>query len=173
MNFFISKQDIETLKRLNIRQLLEQFVAASYSTIHMYIVWKYICYILDNDSPIVCVLSESMEPGFKRGDILFLKPQAFKNGDICVYELEPGTIPIVHRVIRKKNGMIITKGDNNRFDDRGLYKRKDYLEDKDTRAGVIGYIPYLGMPTIWISAVPGLRIALIAIAGLSVLFTRE
>lgn len=174
MNFLISKQEIETFKRLNIRQILEQIVAASYSTIHMYIVWKFICCLLNNDSPIVCVLSESMEPGFRRGDILFLKPQPFKNGDICVYELEPGTIPIVHRVISKKNNKIITKGDNNRLNDIGLYrKNKKYLEIEDTRSGVFGFIPYFGLPTIWISSVPGLRMLILVGAGISVLFTRQ
>lgn len=174
MNFIISEREMNALRRLSIRQLISQAVAASYAIIHTYIIWMAICVYLNNDSPIVCVLSESMEPGFKRGDILFLRPQVYKNGDICVYQLEKGTIPIVHRVIQKKGSRLLTKGDNNRRDDRGLYKPgKMYLEANETRAGVFGYIPYFGMPTIWISSVPGLKQILLIISAYYVFIKRE
>ncbi|KAI5168531.1 signal peptidase I [Pancytospora epiphaga] len=172
--FFLSKRDIDMFLRLSYRQLLDQLVTASYSVFHMYMVWKVICIFLRNDSPIVCVLSESMEPGFKRGDILFLKPQKYSVGDILVYQVYEGSIPIVHRIIRKVGNQLLTKGDNNRYNDIGLYRPgRRYLEPSETRAGVFGYIPYFGLPTIYINTVPGLKVALLAIAGFSVLFTRE
>lgn len=173
MNIFISKKEIDTLRRLNIRQFVEQLVAASYSIIHTYIFWKMLCLFLDNDSPIVCVLSESMEPGFRRGDILLLKPHRYDAGDICVYQVYKNSIPIVHRVIKRDGTHLLTKGDNNRRDDVGLYRPgRSFLEPEETRAGVFGYIPYFGLPTIWISSVPGLKVALLSLAGLSVFFTR-
>lgn len=172
--FFISKRDIDAFRRLNIRQLIGQCVAASYSVTPMYMVWKAICFFLNNDSPIVCVLSESMEPGFRRGDILFLRPQHYKTGDMVVYQVYEGSIPIVHRVIKKRGELLLTKGDNNRYNDVGLYRPgRKFLEASETRAGVFGYIPYFGLPTIYISSIPGLKVAILGFAGLSVLFTRQ
>lgn len=172
--FFISKRDIDTLRRLNIRQCIEQCVAASYSLLHTYMIWKAICYFLNNDSPIVCVLSESMEPGFLRGDILFLQPQHYKTGDMVVYQVYEKSIPIVHRVIKKQGELLLTKGDNNRYNDVGLYRPgRKFLEASETRAGVFGYIPYFGLLTIYINSVPGLKPALLGFAGLSVLLTRQ
>ena len=51
---------------------------------------------------VVVVLSGSMEPGFYRGDILFLyQPHApLQAGDIVVFNTDGREIPIVHRVIK-------------------------------------------------------------------------
>ncbi len=50
----------------------------------------------------VVVLSGSMEPGFYRGDILFLHmPQRpVETGDVVVFNTDGREIPIVHRVIK-------------------------------------------------------------------------
>ena len=47
-------------------------------------------------------LSGSMEPGFYRGDILFLYmgKQPVRAGEIVVFSLDGREIPIVHRVIK-------------------------------------------------------------------------
>jgi signal peptidase len=63
--------------------------------------WKAASVVLNTESPIVVVLSESMTPAFERGDLLFL---ALPNdnivvGDICVYKLKGQAIPIVHRIL--------------------------------------------------------------------------
>ncbi|KAI4291179.1 signal peptidase I [Pancytospora philotis] len=172
--FLFSKHEVDALRRLGIRQLIQQGVAACYSVMHTYMIWKAICLFLGNDSPIVVVLSESMEPGFQRGDILFLKPQVYKTGDIVVYQVYENAIPIVHRAIKITGEKMLTKGDNNARDDIGLYKRnRKFLLPEETRAGVFGFIPYFGLPTIYISSVPGLKPALLCCIGLSVFFTRE
>jgi signal peptidase len=131
--------------------------------------------MLNNDSPIVSVLSESMEPGFKRGDILFLKPHEYKTGDILVYQVRENDIPIVHRVIKITNGIqLLTKGDNNRLDDVGLYRKgRTYLLPEETRSTVFGYIPFFGMITIWISSVPGLKFLIMATSAWMVFSTRD
>ena len=51
---------------------------------------------------IVVVLSGSMEPGYYRGDILFLyKGKApLRAGEVVVFNLKERDIPIVHRVIK-------------------------------------------------------------------------
>ena len=74
----------------------------------------------DLESPIVVVLSGSMEPAFYRGDLLFLyhDREVFWNrkiglliwitnqapidaGEIVVFKIEGRDIPIVHRVIKR------------------------------------------------------------------------
>ncbi len=51
---------------------------------------------------VVVVLSGSMEPGFHRGDILFLNmgKAPIRTGEVVVFNLEGREIAIVHRVIK-------------------------------------------------------------------------
>ena len=51
---------------------------------------------------VVVVLSGSMEPGFYRGDILFLNMGSapIRTGEIVVFSIDGRSIPIVHRVIK-------------------------------------------------------------------------
>ena len=53
-------------------------------------------------SQVVVVLSGSMEPGFYRGDILFLNmgKAPIRAGEVVVFSLDGRDIPIVHRVIK-------------------------------------------------------------------------
>ncbi|KAG8369599.1 hypothetical protein BUALT_Bualt14G0030400 [Buddleja alternifolia] len=93
------------------------------------IIWKGLMCITGSESPVVVVLSGSMEPGFKRGDILFLhmSKDPIRAGEIVVFNVDGREIPIVHRVIkvheREDTGEVdvLTKGDNNFGDDRLLY----------------------------------------------------
>jgi signal peptidase I len=74
-----------------------------------------------SESPIVVVLSGSMEPAFYRGDLLMLTNDVddpIRTGDITVFKIEGRDIPIVHRVIKvhekdKDDTKFLTKGDNN------------------------------------------------------------
>ena len=80
-----------------------------------------------SESPVVVVLSESMEPAIQRGDILFLwlGYAPFRVGEIIVFKIKGREIPIIHRILEVHEGkakvQILTKGDNNSVDDRGLY----------------------------------------------------
>jgi signal peptidase I len=160
------------IKRRTFRHNITKVVQASYAVIGSYMIWKLIGVFLNNDFPIVCVLSESMEPGFKRGDILFIKPQDYKVGDVSVFQIYEGSIPIVHRVIKKIGDRLLTKGDNNHLDDVGLYKPgKRMLEVHEMRAGVFGYIPFFGMITIWISQIPGLKLIFMLYTAFTVFST--
>jgi signal peptidase len=55
--------------------------------------------LADSPSPIVVVLSGSMEPAFERGDLLFLWNRGLDTqvGEIVVYNVQGKDIPIVHR----------------------------------------------------------------------------
>lgn len=69
---------------------------------------------------------------------------------------------------------ILTKGDNNRVDDRGLYPRGQlWLNRKHIVGRAIGFLPYVGMVTIIMNDYPSLKYAIIAIMALFVLSTRE
>jgi hypothetical protein len=67
--------------------------------------WKGLSVIADSPSPIVVVLSGSMEPAFQRGDLLLLWNRNLMSetnvGEIVVYNVRGKDIPIVHRVVRK------------------------------------------------------------------------
>ena len=63
------------------------------------VIWKVIQLFFNNESPMVVVLSGSMEPSMFRGDILvLLKKDEIEIGDVVVYEIAGEKIPIVHRI---------------------------------------------------------------------------
>ncbi|XP_010153766.1 PREDICTED: signal peptidase complex catalytic subunit SEC11A isoform X2 [Eurypyga helias] len=66
-------------------------------------VWKGLMVVTGSESPIVVVLSGSMEPAFHRGDLLFLTNRIedpIRVGEIVVFRIEGREIPIVHRVLK-------------------------------------------------------------------------
>lgn len=88
-----------------------------------------------------------MTPAFERGDLLFLSLSStpFRVGDIVVYTIKGQPIPIVHRILelhkenRSGNLSILTKGDYNSVDDRGLYNRGQlWIEKEDIIGRVYG-----------------------------------
>lgn len=87
----------------NPRQSLSQLLnfLLVFSTAFMF--WKGLSILSDSPSPIVVVLSGSMEPAFQRGDLLFLwnRDRGVEVGEIVVYNVPGKDIPIVHRVVRK------------------------------------------------------------------------
>jgi len=122
-----------------------------------------------------------MEPAFQRGDLLFLtlSDEPIRIGDIVVFKLHGREIPIVHRVLKvheKSDGEVevLTKGDNNSVDDRGLYPRGQLWLNKSHIIGrAKGFLPYIGMVTIIMNDYPYLKYALIGVMGLFVLANRE
>jgi signal peptidase len=76
--------------------------------------WKGLSVVADSPSPIVVVLSGSMEPAFQRGDLLFLWNrnliQETSVGEVVVYNVKGKDIPIVHRIVRKFGAGYVTRG---------------------------------------------------------------
>ncbi|CAD5193337.1 unnamed protein product, partial [Musa acuminata subsp. malaccensis] len=120
---------LDSIRTLQIRHVLTQIVSLGMIVTSALIIWKGLMCVTGSESPVVVVLSGSMEPGFKRGDILFLhmSKDPIRAGEIVVFNVDGREIPIVHRVIkvheRHDTGEvdILTKGDNNFGDDRLLY----------------------------------------------------
>jgi signal peptidase len=140
--------------------------------------WKGLSVITLSPTPIVCVISESMAPAFHRGDILFLwnRPSCVEIGEVPVVWFRGNPLPMVHRAFRTHNidcnakdaskrsvrikeenrrssldnrQMILTKGDNNQYDDVSLYPAGREYATRDEVYGVVrGYIPFLGWAVI-------------------------
>jgi signal peptidase len=75
-----------------------------------------------------------------------------------------------------KNGTIkfLTKGDNNSVDDRGLYVPGQlWLNHKDVVGRARGFLPYVGMVTIYMNEYPKIKYAILACLGMYVLVHRE
>jgi len=125
----IDKQILE-LKKLwaNKRQLTFQLLNLAMIVFSALMIWKGLMFMTKSESPVVVVLSGSMEPAFQRGDILFLNNSVEKVfvGDVVVFKIKDRDIPIVHRILKvheKHDGRVelLTKGDNNRVDDRWVW----------------------------------------------------
>ncbi|KAK3159542.1 hypothetical protein QOZ80_2AG0151340 [Eleusine coracana subsp. coracana] len=168
---------------LRDRHLLAQFVSLGMIVASALIIWKGLVVVTGTESPLVVVLSESMEPGFKRGDILFLhmKKDPIRTGEIVVFNVDGRDIPIVHRVIkvheRRSDAAevdILTKGDNNDYDDRGLYAHGQFwLEQHHVVGRAIGYLPYVGWLTILMTEKPVFKYLLIGVLGLLVMTSKD
>lgn len=68
------KQQVEEVKRLwkNKRQLAHQALNLAVVVLTALMIWKALMMYTQSESPVVVVLSGSMEPAFQRGDILYL-----------------------------------------------------------------------------------------------------
>ncbi len=88
------------------RQLAAQILNFALVLSTAFMLWKGISVVSDSPSPIVVVLSGSMEPAFQRGDLLFLWNRGMNTqvGEIVVYNVKGKDIPIVHRVVRRYGG---------------------------------------------------------------------
>ncbi|KAH0543473.1 Signal peptidase complex catalytic subunit [Glutinoglossum americanum] len=171
-----------SLSYLKPRQLAAQILNFGLILSTAFMLWKGLSIASDSPSPIVVVLSGSMEPAFQRGDLLFLWNRGLKTevGEIVVYNVRGKDIPIVHRVVRRfsKEGeplQLLTKGDNNLADDTELYAHgQDYLNrEKDIIGSVVGYMPYVGYVTILLSEHPWLKTVMLGLMGLMVIMQRE
>lgn len=100
-------------------------------------------------------------------------------GDVVVFKIKDRDIPIVHRILKvheSPDGKVelLTKGDNNRVDDRGLYAPGQlWLERDDILGKAVGTLRYVGMVTIALNDYPLLKYLLVGMMGLFVLTSKE
>jgi len=186
-------EELKTLRKLGFRHLLLQTLNFASVLASGLMIYKGLGLITNTESPIVVVLSGSMEPAFYRGDILFLinpPNKRYEIGDITVYKIPGQDIPIVHRILEThdvvkvvngvreakplpENQLLLTKGDNNYLDDVELYQGLDWLERKHIVGKVRGFLPYVGYVTIAMNDFPQLKYALLGALGLLALVQRE
>ncbi|KAK9466024.1 hypothetical protein V1512DRAFT_276831 [Lipomyces arxii] len=172
---------LSSLSGLKLRQTLTQALNFCLVLTTAFMFWKGLSVVADSPSPIVVVLSGSMEPAFQRGDILFLwnRDARVKVGDIVVYNVKGRDIPIVHRVVRNhasaKKQLLLTKGDNNAMDDVDLYAYNQFYLDreKEVIGAVKAYVPWVGYITILLSENLWAKYALLGGMGLLAMMQRE
>lgn len=193
------EQELATIRRLGVRHILMQGLNFATVICTALMLWKGLAVILNTESPVVVVLSGSMEPGFYRGDLLFLslpKDRQLKIGEIPVFNVPEGKIPIVHRLFENHDESIktkdegskgdstrqednlptrwmLTKGDNNHENDVALYNGLKYLKRSNLIGKVNGYVPHVGYVTIVMNDYPKLKYALLGVLGLTILLHRE
>ncbi|MEW9077509.1 signal peptidase I [Terrisporobacter glycolicus] len=93
------------------------------------------------------VLSGSMEPTFKPGDLIITKNKNRCNidvGDIVTFSDAKGTV-ITHRIVGELNEGYITKGDNNKVED------SDITNEENIIGKVVFHIPKLGFAMNFLS----------------------
>ena len=182
LSSFAEYTGLAELSRMSKRQLIFQVLNFGLIIASALTIWKGLMLVTGSESPIVVVLSGSMEPAFHRGDLLFLTNHSedpVRVGDIVVFKIKGRDIPIVHRVIKlheKEDGTykILTKGDNNSVDDRGLYAQDQvWLERSDIVGRARGFVPYVGMITILMNDYPKLKYVVLGILGIFVLVHRD
>merc|ERR1712217_309553 len=86
------------------RNFLTQVLNLACIVFSALMLWKGLMCVTKSESPVVVVLSGSMEPGFHRGDILFLTlydEDPIVPGDVVVFQIDGRDIPIVHRTVLK------------------------------------------------------------------------
>ncbi|EAZ00480.1 hypothetical protein OsI_22502 [Oryza sativa Indica Group] len=191
---------IESIRSMQVRQVLAQIISlgeflwewsilssvgfdfAGMIVTSALIIWKGLIVVTGSESPVVVVLSGSMEPGFKRGDILFLhmSKDPIRTGEIVVFNVDGREIPIVHRVIKVHERQesaevdILTKGDNNFGDDRLLYAHGQlWLQQHHIMGRAVGFLPYVGWVTIIMTEKPIIKYLLIGALGLLVITSKE
>ena len=79
-----------TLRDMRKRQLAHQVLNLAMIVCSALMIWKSLMVITESESPVVVVLSGSMEPAFQRGDILFLNNQAnpIRVGEVVVFKIK-------------------------------------------------------------------------------------
>ncbi len=151
-------------------------------------IWKGLMVVTGSDSPVVVVLSGSMEPTMYKGDILFLNmgSEPFRVGEIVVFKIEGRNIPIVHRILEvhedaKGEQRILTKGDNNDGFDRPLYQASYnprvaptmWLKREQVLGRAVGFLPYIGHLTIVMTEYPMLKYLMLSVMAFFVLTAKE
>lgn len=175
---------IGELYRMDKRQLFYQLLNFGMIVSSALMIWKGLMVVTGSESPIVVVLSGSMEPAFYRGDLLFLtnyQDEPIQAGEILVFKVKGRDIPIVHRVIKLHENStgevkILTKGDNNMGDDREgmIYAQRQNWVTRDEVIGrARGFLPFVGMVTILMNDYPKLKYVLLGGLGIFVLLHRE
>ena len=164
------------------RKIIVTVILISLAFSGAFIIYFVMQFSLNTKTPMVVVVSGSMEPNLHKGDLLFLRgkdPASIKSGsiegkegDIIVFDAfniprwsNPPPEPIVHRVIDKKydNGwFFLTKGDHNSVRDN--YPHTVWVPDTFILGVVVGKIPYIGWIKILLTD-SGLLVPLLVIVS--------
>lgn len=164
------------------RNIAFQYLVLFASIAMAAVAWRLVIGLTNCDSPIVVVLSGSMETAFYRGDLLFLTnsySDPIIPGEIVVFKIQGRDVPIVHRCMHTHtfdNGttLFLTKGDNNNGHDRSLYAQNQmWLERKHIMGRARFFLPYVGIVTVKLNEYPMAKTLVITVMVGLMLYTRE
>ncbi|KAL8153367.1 hypothetical protein V2J09_011127 [Rumex salicifolius] len=161
---------MDSIKSIKIRRLLTQILTLGMIVTSALMLWRALMCVTGSESPVVVVLSGSMEPGFKRGDVLFLHlgKDPIRTGEIVVFNVD------VHERQDPKEFDVLTKGDNNYEDDTLLYAHGQlWLHRHHIMGRAVGSLPYVGWVTIIMTEKPIIKYILLGAFGLLVITSKE
>ncbi|MHA1844371.1 MAG: signal peptidase I [Promethearchaeota archaeon] len=160
------------LKGENKKKIIVSAFLLIFAFTGSYLIYFILQITLNSPTPMVVVVSRSMEPNIHVGDLLFLRgvdaPSQIKEDNVIVYDargLWPGapSDPIVHRVIDKyfdgQRWWFLTKGDNNNYPDPA------WVPEENVIGVVVGRIPYIGYVKIFLTD-SGLLVPLLVILSI-------
>ena len=107
--------------------------------------------VFKTEHPIASITSSSMWPALKKGDIVLIKAVSKEDiqvGDVIVYQNPKGFT--IHRVVKLKEEVLITRGDANNVNDKPV-KYEEVVGKMIEWNGKPFRIPYLGKISVWIS----------------------
>ena len=121
------------LKRIIIN-LVKIILYLAFVVLAVYYTPKVLSQVLHTQYPLATITSGSMWPVLKTNDLIFMKGISGSQaeiGQIIIYQNTKGFT--IHRLIRKQNGKLVTKGDANNVEDTPI-----------TEADVVGRAVYIG-----------------------------
>jgi signal peptidase len=166
------------------RQTALQWLSLALIVASALMVWKSLMLFTQSESPVVVVLSGSMEPGLRRGDLLLLDNSRGPSeiGDVVVFNIRGRDVPIVHRILHVHanspadvgSRLMLTKGDNNFADDGALYAPgQRWLRQDDVVGRAVVFLPHVGRLTILMNDYPWFKYGLISILGFFVVTGKD
>ncbi|KAF1892650.1 hypothetical protein Lal_00031921 [Lupinus albus] len=161
---------VDSVKSFQFRQSFSQLITLGLIVSSALMMWRGLMYFTGSESPIIVVISGSMEPGFKRGDILFLhkSKDPVRVGDIVVFSID------VHEPSNVEETYMLTKGDDNPTDDSFLYNDgQHWLQRHHIMGKAVGFLPCGGWMTIIMTENPYVKYIVIGALALLALTTKE
>jgi len=113
----------------------------------IYFTPKALSIVLDTEFPMASITSSSMWPVLQKGDLILIKGvtgSEVEEGDIVIYK-NPGTGFTIHRVIKKRENSLVTKGDANNVSDipikfSDVIGKPVEIKENPIRIPFLGYI---------------------------------
>lgn len=132
-------------QKINSVRYLRDVLEVVLAFIIAWIFYQGLAIATGTSTPIVSVVSESMEPVLHRGDLVFVvAPKQLQVGDIVIYQKNSGgQFTIIHRIVRKNDdGSYVIKGDNNAVADR------PDVRPSQINGKLLFSVPLLGYPRL-------------------------
>ena len=136
--------------------------------------WKGLMVLTNNAHPVLVIYSECLFFGLCRGDIVFLNNATDETvrrtvGETIAFQIPDRDFIIVHRIIKLHQSIqtgtlqLVTKGDENGVDDRGIYNEgTPWLTQEQIIGKVVGFLPLAGHVLIILNEYPWLKYVLMA-----------